>query len=166
MSSQLEWNDYALAIAGQWQLCANCAPDVAGKKLFRQYNFNRLLVGKPILLSPIDATEYASTEFISIRYTDYQGLFPSSVSLDWSPPVSTEIITAVLGRSMQNPFVDLTGLTIVAAIFSGPAFDWAVKVCTSICQPDGPAVAFKCCAQTQNGAPGNSSVASALWFQP
>jgi hypothetical protein len=62
MSTQAEWNAYAERIAGFWNLCANCAPDQSGKKLFRQYNFNRLLAGLDVVESPIDATEFCFTQ--------------------------------------------------------------------------------------------------------
>lgn len=47
------WEDYASDIAGQWSLCANCAPEIAGKKLFRQYNFNRTLLGLAVVTAPV-----------------------------------------------------------------------------------------------------------------
>lgn len=52
LPNQTAWNLYALSIAGQWDLCANCQPDTGGKKLFRQINYNRTLLGQPLITVP------------------------------------------------------------------------------------------------------------------
>jgi hypothetical protein len=53
------WDTYAANILGKWILCANCDVELSGKKLYRQYNSNRLALGLPRVTAPIDNTEYA-----------------------------------------------------------------------------------------------------------
>lgn len=57
--NQAPWETYANNINGAWQLCANCQPGAGGKKLFRQVNFNRQLIGLPVNLTPDNDTEFA-----------------------------------------------------------------------------------------------------------
>lgn len=46
---QSGWIADAAEMDGLWNLCASCQPDAAGKKFYRQYNFNRLITGDVVV---------------------------------------------------------------------------------------------------------------------
>ena len=66
LPNQADWTTYAANITGEWSLCANCDPGASGKKLFRQYNFNRFQLGLPITTTPVSNVEFADAGLNSV----------------------------------------------------------------------------------------------------
>jgi hypothetical protein len=55
------WEILALEIAGEWSLCANCVGGDSAKKLYRQTNFNRQLLGLPRTDIPLSTYPFDTT---------------------------------------------------------------------------------------------------------
>jgi hypothetical protein len=167
MSSQAEWQVYAANIEGEWSLCANCEPGASGKKLFRQYNFNRMLIGLPIVDSPINNTEFVNATGqggITIVRTLSTGLFRTTWSAieDNLPYYGAGNI----GLSMSNPVVEFTADEHEPST-SGPVHDWILAVAAGLI-PGFPNVANQTanvwvCYFAGDGAPGPRLMASILF---
>ena len=102
LANKAPWLTYAANIAGSWQLCANCEPGSSGKKLYRQYNFNRSLLGLSPVSAPISLSESSDIHFVNLAIV----LFPPwaqyiIVSIDGQPTAS--LITAQVGAVLTNP---------------------------------------------------------------
>ena len=153
MSTQAEWDVYADNITDGWDLCANCTRDATGKKLFRQYNFYRTLLGLPIVLSPIDNTEFQS---------------PSGMFLEWVPPnPGPEMILMTpgawshfgwgfyqCGQALGNPRVRVTQTDDTQQLLpSAPGYQLLLATL--------PAGGLLACTCTDNGAPG--TIAPVFW---
>lgn len=151
------WVTYAANIAGDWSLCANCQPDSGAKKLYRQYNFNRGLMGLPDVSAPIDDTEHSAMVSLVVGLKGY----PPDTGAFWesgNQPLPTMTITAVIGNGLANPSTELTAGQF--AIVQPPGSDfcnWAFQVATALgITPDtvsGP-YSFYICQYMPDGAPG------------
>lgn len=139
LADQTPWEGYAANITGEWNLCANCEPDAGGKKLYRQYNFNRRILGLPVVDVPINDTEHCPSgnwSFAIIGTED--GFFNNGFN-----PVDTYYLINV-GKAMGNPLLLLTAADIPATFPPGsPLYDFMaglpenqfLTACTML--PDG-----------------------------
>jgi hypothetical protein len=117
LPNQADWNAVAAAFAGLWGLCANCQPDAGGKKLYRQVQMNRSLVGLP----PIGTPPTPSAGFVPgvssaqwINQPSVPGNNNASVTLD---ELGTDVwVVAVIGLALANP------IAFVASSESGTSF--------------------------------------------
>lgn len=153
-STQTAWNNYAANIDGDWQLCANCAPSSIGKKLFRQYNFYRALLGLPAVNEPLDDTEFAVQNGAAMGYSPAPVIGPPFVNFEPAVIGTSTIIVAQVGLGLQNPILDMTGL-IYTVYFAGSApYNFAAAVWNAL--PGNPANVneFTCCCFNASGAPG------------
>lgn len=158
MATKTDWITYAANIAGDWSLCANCQPDTAAKKLFRQYQFYRLQLGLAVALTPVDDTEVAQlvpsfftyhVNGLAGEYAVWGAAFPPSVDVH---------LIAQLGMIQSNPQVLLTPTDANVVLTIGAVFDW-IKLCatTLLAQPPpgGAEVAsMMVCPFNGTGAPG------------
>jgi hypothetical protein len=163
IATQADWVTYAANIAGEWDLCANCSPDASGKKLFRQYNFNRTLRGLPIVNTPVDNTEYAVPASLIFYYVDAADPLGPSLQVSFGPTGITTIVTAQLGLQNANPSLDTTGLLPIQTVTAGPLFDFGQQVTMAVCTLNGPQENWVSCNQNQDGAPGPRHVNQAQW---
>jgi hypothetical protein len=152
------WVLYAVAIAGQWQLCANCAPDAGGKKLYRQYNFNRGLISLPVISVPIDPTATAASTALNIFVETLDGGATYTVTIDGIPPIVPCYVVANVGRSLGNPVWLIDATQMNTGITAGSGYVWAMAITEAlglIGRPDGDYPLFiRCCYFDINGAPG------------
>ena len=108
LPNQADWNDYAANIDGEWALCANCTPMSSGKKLFRQYNWNRFLLGKPTITVPIDNTESAITQGSGMVIVwNSPGMY-ESWWLDVDSSIVGETIVALNTYAFDSPPLTIT----------------------------------------------------------
>jgi hypothetical protein len=98
------WVTYATKIAGEWSLCANCQPDSGAKKLFRQYNFNRQLIGLPVASAPVDDTEVCDAIVSNGNW--YPNALPTAMSvIDAFSSKPSFYVVATIGQALANPFI-------------------------------------------------------------
>lgn len=161
LANKAPWLTYAANIAGEWSLCANCAPSLAGKKLFRQYNFNRILQLNLVINAPVDDTATCADPQMFWIY-DTTDIVPTATiagDVGWTAPVW---YTAPLGRGMLNPTVLVDNTTINIPQPAGtPIWVWMTEVLTlngGILQPPPSPWQMVCCVSDSNGAPGFKSV--------
>lgn len=145
LPNQADWISYAAAINGEWQLCANCQPESTGKKLFRQYNFNRFLIGLPLVTVPVDATEFAAVTVFTMNWLPFAPGQPISLSAD---PATTQALYFVVpvNQQLANPAVPvpIPGATTIGAGDVGYAALLTIPPFTTV----------QVCVFTTNGAPG------------
>jgi hypothetical protein len=165
MSSQAAWNAYALSIGGGWALCANCAPGVQGKKLFRQYNFNRTLMGLAIVDSPIDPTEEAGFSVTTVRWTDTDS---PTVGIETSEPSRDCYLCAQLGLGLRNPFTLVTAAQMNIDLTPGDnVYAWVASIMPQILPTlpgTGQATYLRTCLWTPSGLPQFSQLTDWSWF--
>lgn len=149
MSSQAEWDAYAVAIEGEWQLCANCQPDAAGKKLFRQYNYNRTVTGLGIVLSPINNEEFSDARGISFEFFTTGIPAIKLGRLSGSGVIGETWIVAQMGKIMDNPKCFLPTGSVGQVFAPGSEiYDFFDGLAPGI------GGTFTMCQFTVNGAPG------------
>jgi hypothetical protein len=164
LADPLAWTIYASNIVGDWDLCANCEPGPSGKKLYRQVNYNRALLGLAQLTLPIDDEEYAEGDQIYLTYQNYPGPGYPLAGIVTFYAVLPIVVFAQVGRANANPLLELTSANTGIDLFSGPAFDWVQQVCTDTVglTPAGGYAAqdIKGCICTPDGAPGHQQTIS------
>jgi hypothetical protein len=104
------WELYNAGGTADWALCANCAPDKGAKKLFRQYNFNRSLIGLGTVLTPVDLTQ--GFGFYRPIYFANAGAWPpieTSINVNLVQYPSYTVLQAGLG--LGNPIYRNLGQT-------------------------------------------------------
>lgn len=167
LPNQAAWNAYAAAIAGEWGLCANCAPDTAGKKLFRQMNFTRAVQGLSTITTPPPGGPYCVASFV---YMESNGYGTERVcSLYVAPPQDGVIfLQASCGLGMRNPWVTFTMAdTYTPATQGQPIYTFVQAVMTALgiwgaSTFQGPPV--QCCIALQGGEPGVPATGPAYWI--
>jgi len=147
LSNQADWISYAVAIAGDWDLCANCNPGSSGKKLFRQYNFNRELLGLAWVTAPIDPTEAAHASFVEVHLSD--SLNEVVVFGLGSLPDTWYIFQ--FGNLLNNPalLIPAPGTGLVAS----PGSPWYDETAPFF-SPTGTTTFWPACTSADSGAPG------------
>lgn len=146
LPDQTPWVTYAENIADQWQLCASCAPMSSGKKLFRQYNFNRQSIGLSVVDVPVDDEEFCEVDEIHWVF----GVDPSLGNIGFFTEAGIYVptwIQAQVGKVLSNPIalfpVDGAG----GPWLPGDALYQLWQQCTPMGVTPG-------CIFTQTGAPG------------
>lgn len=158
LTGQAAWVNYATTIAGDWDLCANCNPGASGKKLFRQYNFNRVLVGAPTVTTPIDPTASAGTlaGYVEIILDTSSGNY--IVTNFEFTPAEVVWVTASLNQGMANPLAPVDPSQYGLPQGSGQLYDFALAMAnaTGVFPPPGQGrtALIECCTFDSNGAPG------------
>jgi hypothetical protein len=138
------WDAYSGNISPEWNLCANCQPDQSGKKLFRQYNFNRRLIGLPTVELPIDDTERCLTSDGSSH------LFSSGVlevQINTDAMVNSYLVFQA-GDIMSNPVLYVDNVNFV---FVDPALPVYQYLAGQI-----PGTVLFACTFNEDGAPGKT----------
>lgn len=157
-TSQDAWNDYADTIEGEWQLCANCQPESIGKKLYRQYNFNRRLLGLSVADVPIDGTECAEQGSLYVVWHGYGDGTPTSVTWEVSGVPSTCYLNPSAGMSGKIPLFFNNAYAGGTYYAESPVFTWINSVVAAVYgvppPSSEPIIGLQCCTFTANGAPG------------
>lgn len=168
--SQSDWDTYAANIDTQWQLCANCTVPLTGKKLYRQYNLNRQLLGLSDVDSPIDNTETAQIEGFDALYYRGPDLIPY-VLWEANNGGADAYLLGQKNLGMANPMVAIPpGSSGPSTITNGPVFDFvqamiAGEPLTFFTPPD--TYYFQACQFTDDGAPGlQIRIAIAIQWYP
>lgn len=160
------WVTYAANIAGDWDLCANCQPDDGAKKLYRQYNFNRTLLGLTNTAAPVDNSEFYSDALNAVTLFTGGG-FDVVIWRTNQDPQEVGTVFASVGHSLSNPSVTIPGDPANMLYFPGdPQYIWSYAVAAALGYagqqvPEG--TQFPTCYTTPNGAPGTryfTSIAS------
>ena len=128
LTFKLPWINYAANIAGEWQLCANCLVDLAGKKLFRQYNFNRQILSLSLVNAPIDDTATGSISQLLLSWvTNYApGINAAHVAFLVADADKTAI--AQIGLQMGNPAYKLNVADFGSYHTAGKLFDFVEQL--------------------------------------
>lgn len=157
MSTKQEWIDYNANIAGQWDLCANCEPGKGGKKLFRQYNFNRTLSGLAVVTSPIDNHEVKTSAITAFNFAAASS--PQFAEFGGSTATMTPTwVCAQVGAVMSNPLKRFTAFPNGTHFLAGsPEFEWLLGVWQRYGIPTASGsnlTQIPMCVWSDNGAPG------------
>lgn len=160
------WVNYAANIDGNWQLCASCQPDSSGKKLFRQYNFNRSILGLSTVTVPIDDTEFAADLGLDATWQQFQFVPGSYVLPVAHPNTDSTFLIAQIGKNLGNPILEWKSAYDSIFNYSGPAYDWLTSISLFLAGPfpdfGSDFVTWPYCTSTANGAPGLKSICSLL----
>lgn len=159
LPNQADWIIYAGNISGEWQLCANCAPGPSGKKLFRQYNFNRIALGLAQVTVPIDNTESAGSGPTEIHLTPNGGPPNFLFRYIWPSAMDGLTVIAQQGQQAGNPQYTLIAADNGQFVFAGPTWDFIQQVIAGVENPANPDFGSPVqhgCWFTANGAPGDS----------
>lgn len=142
LADKSPWIGYADNISGQWALCASCMPDEGGKKLFRQYNFNRTILGLNIVTVPISDNAFAEPNLVVIE--DFR---PVSIILGFDNSVGFQWYVFQAGRQLMNPVAGYVGIDEAEVVIpTDPAFAaWSAVL-------DSGGKVY--CCFDQDGAPG------------
>lgn len=158
LANKTPWTIYASNIAGAWALCANCQPDFGAKKLFRQYNFNRSLVGLGVASVPVDDTEVCDA-VPSNLVIDTTGIAPTATLNGGSMTFGAYFAVASSGLSLSNPLAALnTVLFGVPQPLGSVVYSWGDQVMTLAGIASLPGVNFIdvwVCVFNPDGAPGS-----------
>lgn len=170
LSTQAAWIAYAATISGKWQLCANCASGVLAKKLFRQYNFNRMLLGLAPVTVPIDPTAFVDPNIFICELGPFVTR-PNVASMEGTTLVPPNFyMIANVGLSSRNPFCYLPPDGFGTEYPPGnPIYDFFLAVNTILGTTSGGgtiATNVPCCFFDANGAPGNQLVVEFRIFLP
>jgi len=146
LPDQAPWFTYAAAIADHWQLCANCNPASTGKKLFRQYNFNRHIIGLPPVAAPASYSETSDIAYIEMSLV----IIPpagSYIIISTDPQPTACLVTAQVGAVLSNPSILIPALAFHVNIPEGSAAYARLYVTRSTGAP-------WFCQSTVTGSPG------------
>jgi hypothetical protein len=124
LPNKTPWVDYALTITGDWQLCANCQPESSGKKLFRQYNFNRTLLNLPVVNAPIDPTAWCDPRGMTIHW--FINFLGSITTMTVSNPNGPGDVWCFIQNNKQraNPQYDWLASTLPTQNPGSPFYVW------------------------------------------
>jgi hypothetical protein len=180
MPTQTDWNNYHAAIALHWALCANCTVPLSGKKLYRQVNLNRSLIGLPVDDIPPAGNPYSILQGGS-GYLDTT-TSPASVSFDIQGVSATgdyAVATAVLDPSFNRIRLNkaLASPLLFAANIAYPHFapmpdpfgQWLADVNEAAgigYPPGGITVLILYCTFLPSGAPGLRRSFNCTYFGP
>lgn len=154
------WLTYAENIAFEWNLCANCQPDYGAKKLYRQYNFNRLALGLPNTATPTDEEEISSCFGFNVYCTTNGSGALATCAPEWELSSAGTKLFVQLGLLLLNPVVDLKIAEYGVTLTSGATFNTFSEILIilgeGIVKTTPPEYTVGCCQSTANGAPGLS----------
>jgi hypothetical protein len=156
------WDDMAATLEGLWQLCANCQPESSGKKIHRQYNYNRLNAGLPYSDTPpstITAVDYTFNFFTF----DWQAGPPNNfVYYDFTSDNGQLLLTAQLGRAQGNPQLVIDQASSGFAFGPGtPEYTWITDCYYTLGGTNPPPpqiISVPVCIAALDGTPGLSTV--------
>lgn len=153
-----DWINYAANISGQWEVCADCSVATTGKKLHRQYNFWRQVLGLPYAAVPVDPTAVVAA-FPNVTSATTSGGTIASVSILGYSGTLGDQLCAQVGKGLANPVLAFTSDVLGGGLFfSGPIFDWVVAISNALDVNDGLQhlnVTVGYCAFGPDGQPGN-----------
>lgn len=161
LRNQIDWVTYAGNITGEWQLCANCQPDSSGKKLYRQYNFNRSASGLPEISTPVSNTAYSAPMTFQVTW-NYPGIGTGD-NIDFSITAHPhpQWIQTQLGIGSTNPVFFFDGSTTGVFFPGSPQYDYFVGNWVKRFGHPSAGFAeftFQTCVWDANGAPGLKAV--------
>ena len=168
LPNQSAWNTLASASADLWQLCANCTPAASGKKLFRQVNFNRFVLGLGNITDPSSLgappAVAAGAADIELNNPAIPGLSTLVDLLLPSPPC---VYFAQIGQQMANPswVLDATQLGVIQT--DGTSWEW-LKAIVTILWPSAPVGSYyaqvNLCTCSPSGMPGLTAPLSVVYL--
>lgn len=161
LTNQPDWVTWAVEMEGYWDLCANCAPEASGKKIFRQLNFNRSVLGLPALTTPPAFAPPAGLGDLEVNWASHQppGFNFVLVTCSVSGP-GYGILQA--GLVDNNPVLDFTG-TVSGIFFEGTAeYDYWTTLVLLVAPTVGQDTTAKLCWMGIDGVPGRSE--PTYWF--
>lgn len=124
LSNQAAWDTYAASMFGAWALCANCQPSFAGKKIFRQINFNRRLLGLPLQTVPGSSPIHVFGDVTPV------GIFGMPPGNQVSPffssgPMAISLLIPRVGQALGNPSLTFDPAWYgVSSMAGDPFYDW------------------------------------------
>lgn len=124
LPNQETWNEYAGDVAGAWQLCANCAPESTGKKVFRQINFNRQLIGLSPLTTPPGSPQRWTALAMSAKMTVKLSTHVREATLGWASWPRPGWVVSQCGNVQSNPFYQLNLAERGGVLKTGPGYQW------------------------------------------
>jgi hypothetical protein len=167
LADKAPWVAYATNIVGEWSLCANCMPDGGAKKLFRQYNFNRELIGLPVVIAPVDDTEVCDASMQDVQWVLETGTtFETTIAVLTSE--ASFYIVASLGKALANPVIAFNGSDAGVSLTVPNIYSaWVQAVMTSLGFFGQPGELFgtvPMCVFNVSGAPGMRANVPCLWI--
>jgi hypothetical protein len=122
------WVAVAAAFDGLWDLCANCARDGTGKKLFRQVNFNRFLNGLGLLTDPSGLAEYPYGPSILVDVHYNTGGTATAVVFSSTNAPQSHVAVFQVGMQLSNIVFDFTGAVYAPLDPSSPLWQLAITL--------------------------------------
>lgn len=162
LSNKAPWEDYAIFLDGQWELCANCDPDEDAQRLYRQYNYNRVMQSVPVTLVPIDGSEVQSQAITDLQYYPNANAGLPLALYDLATTSPGVGATAVISAAWQNPFQFLSDTNNGVVLFPTDAEFPFVQAVARAVVPNPPVgttrSSVKLCTWAPNGTPGLSAI--------
>jgi hypothetical protein len=167
-TQQSDWESFAETIDGLWQLCANCMPDGGAKKLFRQVNFNRQIMGLPAVDNTFTLGFPPDVVFFIAQKNTKSDGTELGINIEL---LSTLDIQAFLqmGEQMSNPNTDVRGADNATYFMPGTArYDFWNPIIEQFCgsaTPGGNAYPLTCCVSDLTGVPGMNFPVTLYWYR-
>ena len=112
------WLDYNEFLNGNWSPCYNCTEAASAKKLYRQYNYNRSLIGLTAVSAPIDPSEEAPEPLGLVTFINTPPSPPTSATIVAGPSPATIYVVAQENLGLLNPIKLITGAEIGSGVIS------------------------------------------------
>jgi hypothetical protein len=164
LTNQTDWEIYAINIAGDWDLCANCEPGLSGKKLFRQYNSNRTIMGLGLATTPVDNTEYAVSGNLEIVLLGPPAVAVPTIVFGADGFAPDVVIQPQCGLALSNPRITFGTITLGIAYVNGPQFDFGLAVVSALLPGPSTGTTYASCIWTGDGAPGIKGGGEVDWL--
>lgn len=129
LTNQATWDELAAATAGTWALCANCHPESSGKKLYRQINFNRALMGKARTDTPPAQPPSQVTNASFLGYTHEAGVGNDNAFYNITDNTQDIWCSINCGQQQANPLARLAGATVNTNFPPGTAIYNFITAC-------------------------------------
>lgn len=156
LPNQADWEAAAVTFRGFWNLCANCAPDLAGKKLFRQYNYWRRQLGLPDTTVAPTTPQTLTLAGFAIWYYDVSTGDEHVLIQNFAERIGFYVCPQI-GQGMMNPIGSIDLSTVNVSLTSGPVFDMVKQAAFEIAAGSWspPFQAFNClwCQFMPDGLP-------------
>lgn len=164
LPNQAAWVAYALAMTGQWDLCANCQPDASAKKIFRQLNFWRQVVQLATVTVPPAVPLGGDPPAIWVEYYAVLSTGYSLISLLGGPDYSDFQLIGQIGLALGNPIYDGPYGAGPSWFPGDPFYIWWVEILNGLgfdlTTPQVEVATVGVCCCHPDGQPGHSQVAT------
>lgn len=161
LTNQADWDAYNANISGNWVLCANCVLPNTGKKLYRQYNFYRMILGLPQESTPLDYFDTADGDLTIVQWEHDDLGTTDRISVEASPSTGGFVGVYQLGAGLGNVLINWP-LPCAGDYAPGSAiYETAQPMIKAVVPDPGPggttSIEVEVCCCSPTGGPGNKA---------